>query len=547
MRRHLPLIIILILAAILRLLALGEIPSGFSPDEAGQAYSAYSLLKTGRDEWGVAWPISSFRSFLDYKAPLQTYLMIPSIAVFGLNEFAARLPSAIFGILAVAVVYLLANQLFPGKKAGFWAALFLAISPWHFQFSRTAIEVNITSLLFPLGLLFFLKGSKKSRYYYLAIAAWGINLYSYHAAKFFEPIFIFFLIFFRRRAFIKLPKREIVKLVIFGAALVSPLVYDSAFGAGNARAGDLLITNISRQGVARISDLQYYSPLRNISPFLPRLFANKATYMVEQFAGNYLSYLSPAFWFIEGGREITYSVLPGTGLLYIFLLPLVVYGLYRLVKDKDPALPILLIWLLAGILPAALTKEGYRPNRAGSLLTFWELLAAYGGVLLYQTFALFRKAAIPLSAVCLILVLGYFNTYFFEYQTRFPGALSYGYRDLFTKLSAVTGPVIVDKGSNSQAFLSFYQKIDPIKFQAAARDWEDAVKQINPLYLDMLEGYQLENYTFKTFNPSGDLLPGNIVAIPANKYSESYAPLLKDKVDYPTGGAAFYILEKTDE
>ena len=75
------LIITLILAAILRLSFLGQVPAGISPDEVSQGYTAYSLLKTGADEWGVKWPLTSFRSFVDYKAPLQTYLMIPSICI----------------------------------------------------------------------------------------------------------------------------------------------------------------------------------------------------------------------------------------------------------------------------------------------------------------------------------------------------------------------------------------------------------------------------------------------------------------------------------
>ena len=109
------LIVILILAAVLRLTYLGQIPAGISPDKVSQGYTAYSLLKTGADEWGIKWPLTSFRSFVDYKAPLQTYLMIPSIAIFGLNEFAVRLPSAIFGILSVYVIYLLTNHLFREK------------------------------------------------------------------------------------------------------------------------------------------------------------------------------------------------------------------------------------------------------------------------------------------------------------------------------------------------------------------------------------------------------------------------------------------------
>src|SRR3989339_722706 len=108
--------LVLALGFLLRIAFLGSVPAGFTPDEASQGYAAYSLLKTGKDEWGIGWPIASFRAFADYRAPLQTYLIIPTVAVFGLNEFAVRLPSAITGTLAVLAIFLLVGFLFPDRK-----------------------------------------------------------------------------------------------------------------------------------------------------------------------------------------------------------------------------------------------------------------------------------------------------------------------------------------------------------------------------------------------------------------------------------------------
>ena len=87
----------MILSAFLRLWHLGSIPSSLYSDEVDQGYNAYSLLKTGKDEHGKFLPVS-LRSFGDWKPPLPTYLMIPSIMIFGLNEFAVRFPSAILGL-----------------------------------------------------------------------------------------------------------------------------------------------------------------------------------------------------------------------------------------------------------------------------------------------------------------------------------------------------------------------------------------------------------------------------------------------------------------
>ena len=221
MRHHLPLIIILIFAALVRLIVLGQVPTGITADEVSQGYSAYSLLRTGKDEWGLNFPLTSFRAFADYRAPLQTYLILPSVALFGLTEFAVRLPSAIFGILAVLAVYLLTGELFGRKKITILgvelgiaevAALFMALSPWSIQFSRTALEANFASFLFPLGFFLFLRGLRGNRTL-LVLSAFvlALDLYSYLAAKLFVPLFLLSYLVFNRRQIAQARPRRLLR------------------------------------------------------------------------------------------------------------------------------------------------------------------------------------------------------------------------------------------------------------------------------------------------------------------------------------------------
>ncbi|MDO8610433.1 MAG: hypothetical protein Q7R95_07830, partial [bacterium] len=63
---------IILLAGFLRLYKLGEVPGSLDWDEASIGWNAYSLLKTGTDEYGKAWPVS-IRSFNDYKPPMYVY------------------------------------------------------------------------------------------------------------------------------------------------------------------------------------------------------------------------------------------------------------------------------------------------------------------------------------------------------------------------------------------------------------------------------------------------------------------------------------------
>jgi len=109
------LIAIIILAAGLRLWQLGSVPPSPDWDEAALGYDAYSIMHTGRDEFGKFLPVV-LRSFDDYKPALYAYLAIPTVAMLGLNIFAVRLPSALFGIISVIAVFYLVQELFRDFK-----------------------------------------------------------------------------------------------------------------------------------------------------------------------------------------------------------------------------------------------------------------------------------------------------------------------------------------------------------------------------------------------------------------------------------------------
>src|SRR3972149_9527773 len=98
------------LAIATRLYKLGEAPQGLYLDEAAQGYNAYSVLKTGNDEFGKAFPVV-FRSFADFKTPVYIYLIVPLIPIFGLTKFTVRFPSFFFSILTIPILYFLISEL----------------------------------------------------------------------------------------------------------------------------------------------------------------------------------------------------------------------------------------------------------------------------------------------------------------------------------------------------------------------------------------------------------------------------------------------------
>src|SRR3989344_3335383 len=145
MKQALTIISIIILAAGLRFYQLGSNPPSLDWDEASLGYNAYSIIRTGADEYGNAFPLLSIRSFNDYKPPMYVYSLIPSLLLFGKTDFAVRFPSALAGTLTVLVTYFLAKELFRRSLeirnskleiVPLLSAALLAISPWHLQFSR---------------------------------------------------------------------------------------------------------------------------------------------------------------------------------------------------------------------------------------------------------------------------------------------------------------------------------------------------------------------------------------------------------------------------
>ena len=115
LKKYWLLILIVILAFSLRVYKLGDYPVGITWDEPALGYNAYSILKTGRDEYGKLFPIT-FKSFGDYKPGLFVYYLIPSIAAFGLKKFDIRFPSALAGVGTIIAIFFLTKMLFSKRK-----------------------------------------------------------------------------------------------------------------------------------------------------------------------------------------------------------------------------------------------------------------------------------------------------------------------------------------------------------------------------------------------------------------------------------------------
>lgn len=93
-------ILILILGIGARLWMFGDVPGGINQDEAFAAREAWSLLHYGKDSFGYSYPmyLTAWGSGMN---ALNTYLMMPFIALFGMHTWVFRLPQMLIGILSL--------------------------------------------------------------------------------------------------------------------------------------------------------------------------------------------------------------------------------------------------------------------------------------------------------------------------------------------------------------------------------------------------------------------------------------------------------------
>ncbi len=195
MRKYLWLFLIVLLAGFLRFYQLTDVPPALNSDEVAIGYNAYSILKTGRDEYGIKYPLT-FRSFDDYKMPVYVYLVTGSMKIFGYNDFSVRFPSAIFGTLTVLVTYFFTKKLFSrwdyklSHRLALIASFLLAISPWSLQFSRAGYEANVAVFFVVSGSYLFLLGLKKWWAFLLSAIVFSLAIWTYLSARIFVPLLV---------------------------------------------------------------------------------------------------------------------------------------------------------------------------------------------------------------------------------------------------------------------------------------------------------------------------------------------------------------------
>lgn len=423
---------IFLFGSFFRFYQLGVIPRSMDWDEVSFGYNAYSVLRTGKDEYGVSFPLT-FRAFGEYKQPVYAYLDVASIGLFGLDAFAVRFPSAFFGSFSIIFVYFLTYELFRKYKFAKNLALFsmalFAISPWAIQFSRIAFEANVALSLTIIAVWLFLKGLYKKNQWYLYGSAVVICLseLTYISLRLIGPLLFIALLFYGYSSL----KKQKLSLVI----LVLLFILGSGIGYINsnslARGQDVLFTNQQTQLLqSSVVKLQYAKEHHDI---IGQILYNRRTVYVEKFLTNYFSHYNPQWLFFIGDTVPRHHA-PGVGDLYLVSFPFILLGIYFLLVRTFPTSWIVFVWFFIAPLASSLTSDAPSALRSLIFLPTWQIFEAAGIVYLFE---LVKKRNLLFALQIIILSLYtvnfcYYVQQYFVYtnsDTNVEKGWQYGYKE----------------------------------------------------------------------------------------------------------------------
>ena len=230
---YLLLALILIFALFLRLYALSHSPLWI--DEAISSSASKMILEKG-------FPI--FDSGLVYSRAYAFHYIEAFFLLFGQNEFMARFPSVIFGMLTIILAYFIGKEY--SKTGGIVSALFFSVFYLEVFFSRQARFYQFFQLMFFLSIYLLYKSGKDKKhqisYLILALAAFFTALDTQIAALVLAPFFILHILIYNKpKYFAIIPAVPLIQkfISIFGLSSGSKESVINYFGSYYSFAGNI--------------------------------------------------------------------------------------------------------------------------------------------------------------------------------------------------------------------------------------------------------------------------------------------------------------------
>lgn len=430
------LLLILLLGMAARIWQFGTIPGDINQDEAFAGYEAFSLLRYGKDSAGYAFPVYlvAWGSGMNV---LNSILMIPFIALFGLKTWVIRVPQLLTAVLTLYVVYRMIREL-DSEKFALWCTFFLAAAPWHIMLARWGLESNLAPGFLIFGLYFFIIGMNRPRYYVVSAVLYGLSLYTYATIWPIVPLLLLMqLILAWHIAPQSLRSKPAAAAVIVLALLAAPLLLFLLVNSGHMNEIRLPFLSIPRLVYMRGSQISLQHIPENFRHFLKMLLAQS-----------------------DG---LIWNAIPGFGIMYrvsLFFLPI---GLvtaavksYKGWKEKKLCVEAVLLIQLAGAVVLALLID-VNINRINCIWIPIILITASG---IYHLCSMVNRRMILVPVLLYLLLFARFEKYYFvRYEGETAAAFSYGLENAMREALSHEGTIYVSR-SASYARVLFYAQQD---------------------------------------------------------------------------------------
>lgn len=457
-------LLVIVLGAYLRFIKLAEIPNGLYVDEALIGYNAYSIFKTGRDEYGKLFPIL-FRFFGSYSPPLYVYLSAIVIRFLGLNIFSVRLVSSLSGIAAILIIYFFSKSLKITKTLSYplIAAFIFSLAPGAIFYSRLGYEVNLAFSIYLLGIYLLWLSLKNSRFLIFALPTLVLSMYSAHTELYLVPLTLILVFWFYRKTLqTKRTKKHLyigISLSIFLLVpLISILKTPAFFTKGAIFYTDTVIEQASK--------------LPKIVPHFLRILLAFSREFLSRFF-NYLS-LSSLFFFTDPDLQRS---IPDLSFFYPWMTIPYLLGFTVLWKErKKEAVKFALIVLLSILIMGSLIKDPFSTQRLLPLFSFIVLVIALGLEKILLNIKLWQRIILLFSLVG-ISILFLWRSYFVLFPKERAKVWGYGFFELAKEIQNYSDEkFLIDQSRIKPAYieLAFYLKYSPDKFhQEINKDIKD--------------------------------------------------------------------------
>lgn len=411
-RFHIPLLFALFVVFLFsRLVLLNIVPAGIHMDELGMAYDAKCLAEYGTDRHGIRYPFY-LQAYGGGQSALYAYLASICIRLFGYSVRVIRLPAVFCAIPCFFASFFLVREMFQSKKWALLGPVFVTITPYFMMSERWALDCNLFLSLVTVAFYFYYKAiqSEKLKYYIFAGISLGITLYTYIISYLVLPLFLLFATLY----LIYIKKFDLRKTI----ALAVPLF--------------LLALPLLLMQLINMRIFPEFSTVFSDFKALPWYRGGEFSF------GNIPKNLYYIKVLTCGGEWLTYNALYEYGPLYLFSLPLLIYGFclsirdaYRSLKQKTFHISVLILVFLFFsyfVLMLIMDLNIYKGN---------EIFLPFILLIILAIRNIGKKSQLSVSLILLCFALGFlsFSNFYFRYQNE-----KYGMHPLF--LSTQLGDMI---------------------------------------------------------------------------------------------------------